>query len=77
MKAYTFFESDYTLICTYEYEPPLSADDVNPAWEGCVTITGISINGSPNDAYDLINPRIIQRMESEILESLQWNTLLN
>lgn len=71
MSTYKTDWCDYTLICTYEYEPPLSADDVNPAWEGCVTITGISINGSPNDAYDLINPRIIQAIESDILEALQ------
>lgn len=71
MKYQTFYECDYTLICTYEYEPPLAGDEINPPWEGMVTITGVSINGSPNDAYDLINPRMIQRMESEILEALQ------
>ena len=70
MHTYTYTENGYTLECSYEYEPPLAADDINPAWEGMVTITEIYINGSVNDAYELISPALIQHIEFEILERL-------
>jgi hypothetical protein len=69
--TYTHEEDGYSLFCVYEYEAPLAADDVNPAWDGMVTICEVYVNHSTHDALNLLDPALIQRIESDILESLQ------
>jgi hypothetical protein len=71
MNTYTHTEDGYTFTCVYEYESPLAADDINPAWEGMVTVCEVYVNGSEHDAHELLNPALIQRIESDIAESLQ------
>ena len=68
--TYTHTEDGYTLECVYEYEPPLPATNTDPAWDGMVTVCEIYVNGSTYDAHELINPSVIQQIESDILESL-------
>ena len=71
MSTYMHFEGEYTFYCIYEYERPLAATATDPAWEGCVTVCEVFINGCKTDAHDLINPSLIQQIEADILESLQ------
>lgn len=71
MNTYTHKEDGYSLFCVYEYEAPQPADNINPAWEGCVTVCEVYINGSEHDAHELLNPALIQRIESAIMEALQ------
>ena len=71
MNPYMHVEGDLTLYCFYEYERPLPATATDPAWEGCVTVCEVFINGCKTDAHGLINPSLIQQIESDILESLQ------
>jgi hypothetical protein len=70
MDKYTHLEDGYTLLCYYEFEPPLDGDDINPAYEGCVTVCEVYVNGSTHDAHQLLNPALIQRIESDLLEML-------
>jgi hypothetical protein len=71
MNTYKTQWDGYDLFCVYEYEPPLPADDINPAWEGFVTICEVYINNSTNDALNLLDPALIQNLEALILEALQ------
>jgi hypothetical protein len=71
MNTYTHTENGYTLMCVYDYEAPQTETETDPPFEGCVTVCEIFVNGSTHDAYELINPAIIQQIESDIMESLQ------
>ena len=58
----------YTLTGTYEYEPAIPGSLIDPPWGPVVTIIDIYINGSDEDAHDLINPTTIQYLEEELMQ---------
>ena len=52
----------YQLTAAYEYEAP----DPDVGMGAVYTVISASINNSPFDAYELINPAVIQWIEAQI-----------
>jgi len=64
IKQYEYLYNGYSLNVTYEYEPALEGDAIDPAWGPVATIIEVNIDGSKHDAYEFINPAVIQSIEA-------------
>ena len=51
-----------------ELEPAEPATDIDPAWPAIVTVYALHVDGSHKDFMEIINPSIIQQIETLIVE---------
>jgi len=53
-----------------ELEPAEPATDIDPAWPAIVTVYALHVDGSHKDFMEIINPAIIQRIETMLSEDV-------
>lgn len=53
-----------------EVEPGEPATDISPSWPTVVTVFKLHLDGSPKDCIDIIDPAIVQRLETLIGETV-------
>lgn len=58
----------YHLHGTYGFEPAEPADDTSPGWPAQAHIEEIFINGSPSNAYEILDPALIQMLERSLAQ---------
>ena len=60
----------FTFTGMAEVEAPEPATDIDPGWPAIVTVYALHIDGSHKDCLEIINPAIVQRIETMLAEDV-------
>jgi hypothetical protein len=66
VNSFAFEREGYMLSGYYEYEEGFDGDNIDPPYDDVYTVTEVFINNSKSNAYDLIDPSVIQSIEREL-----------